>query len=1573
MKPSLFLRTFTLLLGAVVCVALLSASVTQEVPRGSLHGVATMKENGKRLPKAWVTLLYMGGSGNDFDVSKYHRFRTDSNGEFHAASLPAGIYSVEAEAKAHAIKRHAIQIEEGKVNEIPAADLTLIPKDPELELYASQRVFMPGEKASFNINGFDNADSASVDCYKLDLNKIVAKGGLSTLLYSFSRPGNEGGSDPSKSATSTNKFDKKLTSKDIEGVFTEPIELPKLDEGFYYVTCHVGQQRRSTYLNISRIGLVTKTSGKDSLCFVTDLATGDPVKGATIEAPGQSGLQRIGSTDGSGLARVTVPSNTLKKALLLANYQSSQAVLDFDNEGGEKDQARIFIYSDRPIYRPGDTVQFKGIVRKLNGLAYSVPSSGQVEIELRDTDDIAVKKFMLPISARGTFTGSFASNSEDKPGVYSVHATYAGAEFTYYANLAAYRKPEFSIKVTPNRKFYIYGEKASATVKAEYYFGGPVVGAKVQVYVTRRPHYFYEDEYASEADDEESDEGSGYGGGYYEKEFQGEYNTEVEAVTNEKGEAVIPFDTKTEGDPEIPDYDLEYSVNASITDQSNKYFDGSGTVRVVRGDVKANVQTDRNIADPGDVVNAEVTVTREEDGAPVAGKDVTLIVGDEVWNDDKSNFETRATLTGRTDAKGVATIPVKVGTEGSLVIKSQVSDSSGHLVKSVSYIYVEGDRLFGPPAAKFELTLDKKSYKFGDKCKIMVQTDKPGGSALITVQAEKVLATYVVKLTKASTVVTIPVNRDYTPNVWVGAVAVKNKHLLEASSRLTVDTKEHDLTVTVTPDKPDYQPGDTANLTIKTTDSAGKPVPADLSVGVVDESIYAIKPDTTNIRRGFYPMRQDEVHTNFSFEEIYLDGGDKAGGDIPVRTKFLDTAEWKPSVETDANGVAHTSIKLPDNLTSWRATAIGITNSTMVGMSKVNFRAAKPLSVRLELPSFLVQQDTQKITAIITNDTGKDQVVNVRLDAQGVKVNGDLSSKVTVPAARPQAVTWEVQTPTSGEARFTAYAWTDGGDKDAEGRSLTVAAHGRLVLESHSGEITGNTSTDFTLTPNADPNSGRLLLTIVPSVGATIYQSLDSLIGFPYGCTEQTMSRFLPAVVMSSTLKQLNVGLRPDLQKKIPDIVANGYARLAKMQHSNGAWGWWEYDDADLYMTAYVMDGIKRAKDAGFPPDKVKEDEAVKWAKKQMTDAKLTDYNQRDFLYLCYSLSLYGAKDEVVAGLARVKAEGASDVALLALTYGQLGDVAKRDEALLRLHEMFKGQGEFITFHNRPWEYGAESAAFPLIALTTLMPQDPLIPKLVRSLIVSRTGDMWYSTRDTSQALIGLTDYMRLTHDTGQPLDVAIIVNGGAPRQVHFDPSLPFSSALKVTVPVSELKPGDNKVEFRPVGSAGPCFYSGELRQTEIADKLLPLRDNIGLMVTRSYFLLEPQKLENGSMELRPSKRSIDEVKTGDLVRVELTIASSVPREFIMIEDPIPSGCRIAEREYVDSNEEWMNWWSQTIVLDNRAAFFVRYLGKGTQKLSYTMRAEQIGLGHALPTTVSNMYDPAQTASGGENLLKVTE
>lgn len=1557
MRSNTFTRISTLFLGALLCIGFLAASVTEEIPLGNLRGTLRMKENGKALKGGWVTLVYRGG-GQEQDYT-YRHYETEDDGTFDAPRLPAGAYEIEASTRAHAAKRRFVIIEEGKTLDL---NLDLAPKQPELQIYASQRVFIPDEAPSFQIEGFDTSDKATVTYYKLDLAKIVEKGGLSSLLYSFSRPETPNGSNPSASSVSSEKLDKKL-QKDAEGVFAQYINLPKLSKGFYYVTCGVGKQLKGTYLNVSTIGLVTKTAGNQALCFVSDLTSGTPISGASIMVPGSGGANVTAKTDSNGLARVQTKrgKDDDNSGLVVATYGDAQGVVDYYMEQGSSETIRMFMYTDRPIYRPGDTIQFKGIARRLNGLRYLVPSGGQVQLEVDDPGGTLIKRMTVPMSSFGSFNGSFSTNKEDAPGGYTLKATYAGKTEYEYVSVAAYRKPQYSIKVTPTQEYFVYGDKAAVKVKAEYYFGGPVIGAKLEGYISRNPHYAYMDEYEEE-------------GEYYSDQpgasVLGEFSQQVELVTDEKGEALVEFDTRTEGDPVAADSDLDYTVMVSMTDESGQYFDASGDAKVVRGSVSAEIETDHYIAEPGSTIKASVTVLDQGNDKPVANHKVTVVSGTERWAGKEAQFHPKQTFTGTTNDKGIAVLDVPVKDEGVLVLKATVNDNQGRPVLSEAYVYVEGDSPYGGEQSQFTLTLDKKAYAVGDVCKGLIQTDKPGGSALVTVQAERVLATYVVKLDKPATMFKIPVSKDYSPNVWVSAVAIKDKKLRESASRLVVNVQDHDLKISVTPDKASYQPGDRANLTIKTTDANGRPVPADLSLGVVDESIYAIKEDNLDLKDAFYPMRPNSVRTNYSFEEIYLDGGDKGGGDIPVRSKFLDTATWMPTVQTDASGTARTTVQLPDNLTSWRATVVGVTGSTQVGVTKTNFVATKPLTIRLQLPAFLVQQDTQEISATITNDTGKDQDVNVRLDVQGISVDGATGTKIHVTDARPQTIRWTVKTPQSGEARLTAYAWTDGGDKDAEERTVGVQPHGRKQVDTKAAELKDGTSATFTVSTSADKNIGGLKLTIEPSIGSSIIESLDALIDFPYGCTEQTMSRFLPAVVLSSALKDRNI--RTDLAAKIPEIVEQGFARLSKMQHQDGSWGWWEYDEGDEFMTAYVLHGLKLAEKSGYTTNKINRQSALQWARQRLS-ATLPEYvSMRDRLYLAYALALYGVKDDVKALLAKTRPSAGSEVALIALTQNLLGDATARDKAIAGLHDHAKVEGQLVKMDPLPYEYGAENLAFPLIALTEVAPKDPLIPQIVRTMMVSRRGGGWYSTRDTSFALIGLTQYMQLSNDMGKPVDVEVSVNGGTWKTVRFDPAAVLGNGLTLNFPISELRQGDNRVDFQVKGHASPGYYSGELTQVVLADTLTPIRPSTDLNLSRAYYLLEPQRVENGKMELRPSKRSIEEARAGDLIRVELTISSGQDREYLMVEDPIPSGCRITEREYIQESEQWSYWWSQIVVRDDRAAFFMRYMPKGIQKLTYTMRAEQVGVGHALPPSLSNMYDPNQFVSGGESVLKVT-
>ena len=250
-----------------------------------------------------------------------------------------------------------------------------------------------------------------------------------------------------------------------------------------------------------------------------------------------------------------------------------------------------------------------------------------------------------------------------------------------------------------------------------------------------------------------------------------------------------------------------------------------------------------------------------------------------------------------------------------------------------------------------------------------------------------------------------------------------------------------------------------------------------------------------------------------------------------------------------------------------------------------------------------------------------------------------------------------------------------------------------------------------------------------------------------------------------------------------------------------------------------------------------------------------------------------------------------------------------------------------------------------------------------------RTGNFWYSTRDSAIAVLALTDYVKKTRELGTTFDVLVKVNGRDTRHLHFSPTSVFNPDEKLEVPLTDLQEGHNTVQLLVTGG-GRAYYSLDLRQVVQEDQIAASQ-NAGLMVSRSYYLLEPRRMEDGSQKLVTSRQPVDRVNAGDLVRVQVSLVSTKPFEFLMVEDPIPSNCRVTDREYVENAWDWTYWWSQLVIRDDKVAFFVRDLPVGLHKLEYTMRAEQTGRVTSLPVTVENMYDPTIRSNGASALFEV--
>src|SRR5437764_612066 len=284
--------------------------------------------------------------------------------------------------------------------------------------------------------------------------------------------------------------------------------------------------------------------------------------------------------------------------------------------------------------------------------------------------------------------------------------------------------------------------------------------------------------------------------------------------------------------------------------------------------------------------------------------------------------------------------------------------------------------------------------------------------------------------------------------------------------------------------------------------------------------------------------------------------------------------------------------KLPGNLTTWRATARGVTADTRVGSAVQKTIARKDVIMRLEMPRLLTEGDTVTISGVVHNFLKSDKSTKISLDLNGAQLLDSPAETVTIKQNGEHRVDWRVQANQVGKLTLLAKALTDT-ESDAVEMTMEIVPHG---LKQTAGNTTTLTQNDADQTFNldlpgrADTQARNLRIEASPSIAGALFGALDYLTSFPYGCTEQTMSSFLPNVVVAQVLKDVptaKIRAANDLNTK----VQKGMDRLYAYQHSDGGWGWWKDDKSDPFMTAYVVDGLTMANRAGFQIDTSRRDQ----------------------------------------------------------------------------------------------------------------------------------------------------------------------------------------------------------------------------------------------------------------------------------------------------------------------------------------------------------------------------------------------
>ncbi|MDX1932415.1 MAG: alpha-2-macroglobulin family protein [Capsulimonadales bacterium] len=1615
--------------------------ILAETPRGQVEGTVRLTDAGNRpLSRCDVYLTPIDEEGNrdnrDNDPRERRHTVTDEQGVFRLRAVPAGRYALSASARWHQSERDIrIDVEEART---ARGTIDLKRSEPDLSVGDHQATFATTEKPFLPVRGYFSGSSGRsrpslrLRVFRTRLSDVLKRGdsasALDDLRYTYQGPTPrlpkallaKGSPDAPRLVADVTR---PVTGIDREGFFVNrvPIAAAVGKPGLYLVEFAHGKHSSASYVLVSDLALVVKNAPGSIHAFAAHIRKGTPIGGAVLRY--FTGGRSVASTrtDRNGLGTLTRPTAPPRPAggadaggnvapnLTVASYGDDEAVVRYGGGWwGEQTEPIYAVHTvtDRTIYRPGDRISYKGIVRRRNGAnTYLVPASLPVSIEVRDANGGLLVKESKTTNDAGVYDGTIETSPEVATGSYTLVARIGEERHTADVSVASYRKPEFVVKVTAGKARYLRGEPVTMTMAASYYFGAPVAGAKVRYYVTRNPDWSVD--YGG-SDEEEAGEFRPGLFGSFPGDFHGDTVADGEVRLDENGQAVITVDSSKRANepssPERPDDEFlpqveTYTLTAWVEDSSQRSVEGQGQVRVAAGDLTLSVVPEGYVAMPGKPSQVFVTV-RDADGKPVAGQTVELRTAYEVR--DSEGERTRPTplgaaQTATTGADGRALLTVTPTKSGEIVLTASVRDAGGRTVSTRGGLWAVGDRdtELDTDYGDLALLTDRRRYEPGDTARVLVNTSRTGQTVWLSVEGDRVYRSFALPITRRSTVIELPIDPEWGPNVTLVACYVRDKKFASSETPLRVALKAKEVAVTVRPVGGDrYQPGDNVTYEIRTLDAdRGRPVAANVALSVVDESVFALRPDDPKaLRRTFYPPRTNRVSTAFSFAVEYLGDVSKAEPEIRARKRFRDTAFWAPEVRTDAQGRARVTVNLPENLTTWRATANAVTADTAVGYGLSKVLSSRPFFVRLETPRFLTGGDRSRLMALVHNETGEKQEAQVRLVASGLVAAGDDRRKITIPAGGVGTVEWAVTVPPDAgptPVRVTVRT-VDGngrsGFTDGIEQVLPIRPYGKTVLTTFAGTGSdGPVDQTVTLDPAAIPSQTRLTVRVTPSLSAALVGSLDYLIGFPYGCTEQTMSRFYPDLLIE------RLGLLTDPRRKadVPRMVRDGVARLARLQHTDtGGWGWWERDADDPFMTAYVILGLATARAQGYEVEPSLLSRGIEAAVKLAGTAPV---KARPFLL--YALAEAGY-DDSGNGILHTPFRGGKrlDPARLdSVSLAYLVLLGRRLNAdvrpfLTELERREVVQGRLI--HWKGAREGDEdtdtsdrmATALAFRVLLAENPNDTRLPGILRWLMLSRTDSYFGNTRDTSWVLSALCDYLRVRPEerTVAFAPVQVLVNGRLQATLDARTTDERDPETVVDVPADVLRPGRNTVRFVRSTGGPTLFYSGALRQTlrvpDAAD--LPAVTDHGITVRRETLRVQPRKTNGDLWRLVTEPVADGRFRQGDRLRVRLTVTADREIRYLMLEDRFPAGAEVTERGTADEDVNYRESGSffsydQVDVRDDRIAFFIKRLPRGTQVLEYNLRAQTPGIYHVLPTEAQAMYDATAHGSSSGRRLEV--
>jgi uncharacterized protein YfaS (alpha-2-macroglobulin family) len=1337
-------------------------------------------------------------------------------------------------------------------------------------------------------------------------------------------------------------------------------------------------------VNLSDLGVAVRLWEDGILAWVNTLSKLDPVAGANVRlyssanqlmAEGRTDkdgvwhLQRseVWETDDRSPAFVTVskpePEQDVTFVKLTRGLLSQEA---FDTSGRPwlRSGYDAVIFSARDIYRTGEHVSFKAIVR---GHDFSTPESFPVLFVVRDPLSRTAKRGTSILSEEGGALFELDLPDSALTGTWDVSLFVPGDESRSLAAMSFsvedFAPPRVEVKLLSEAKHLTPQTDAAFQVAARYLFGVDGAGLQWEALWHARQGSFEprKDKWKSYTFDDPG------------KKFTPVSDRITEGFLDGKGKGNFTLS--------LPDDDwrapvVNVTVVANAMEEGGRWVSENVTLPYYPSPWLLGLTAPEGTLAVGNDLKFRVAaVTPDEE--PADPGELTATLSRVTWNYNLVDLDgyTRWQSTEEyvkiaskpvTVKDGVAEVAFKPERWGTYMV--QVSDAKDNASASVRF-YADDPGYAGGGSQlldRVEIELDKELYKVGDVAKVTLRSPFEG-LLLFNVEGMSLIDRKIVKVSQAETVVEVPITGQMIPNAWCAAWLIRpvteeetwSAHRAVGIKRIKVDVGESRLTVGIGV-PPKVEPAVKLPVTLTLTDTQGKPAKGEVALALVDDGILGLTnfktPDLVGHFLGERQMNSngydiydllmplESRHT----ELLHPSGGASlsafAAANGARRFKLLSL--FNGLISADESGIVKTELELPEFSGRGRIFAVA-TSGSRFGTAEQTVQIARDVIAEVDLPRFAAPGDTFTVPLTIYNSSETSKDVEVELLASEALSFGEDFGKtleenqgkmrVSIPPKNSHKWDVDLRAERLGKAVYTVKtSWNEkAGDKTYEQSiDMPVRSPFPVVTLSGSGVFeSGDVKIEIPKDTFADPVSGKLLLSDTPLVD--LAKATSFLTAYPYGCLEQTLSAAWPFLILPDAISEIDPLLVDSNAVKFKTDAA--LARIQAMQLYDGSFAKWPgngtpYNWGSVYAAHFLVEARKAGVD--YPEEMLKG--SLNWLKQFLASipgSSAYRYRERDdFTTKAYAVYVLALNGEKPLGWMHYLKENTNDMWPSGRIWlaGAYALVEGRADAL---RELGSGSGSATLAPEALYETldsDVRNTAQLLSIWSEVEPKAMEAANLVQSLLDSGKRNLWYSTQENAAAAMALGRYLLKTGYEKSQLEGVLTDNG---QEV-----LPFRSGEKKSAEIVSLSASPM---LRTAGT-GSGYYSWSVTGTPLS---APTPDRKGLTVECAW--------RDAKNNLLPLDQPIEQ---GTKIVVTLSLTPAVSIGDVAVSCLLPAGLEI-ENPRLKGGEEEETPSVRYDVRDDRLLLFIDRL---SQKTDYRFEVRAVTRGSFVvpPLAAEGMYNP---------------